>query len=60
MTAAEAVYADSWHGPSDTGRVFVFSEAGAMGNDYDLLLDNDWRIDGRHAYDYVGSQAQRR
>ena len=53
---AELVYADSWHGPSDTGRVFVFSGAELMGGDYDLLLDNDWRIDGRHAYDYVGSQ----
>ena len=53
---AELVYADSWHGPSDTGRVFVFSGAEIMGGDYDLLLDNDWRIDGRHAYDYVGSQ----
>ena len=52
---AELVYADSWHAPA-TPDAFRLQRAEIMGGDYDLLMDNDWRIDGRHAYDYVGSQ----
>ena len=49
-------YADSWSSASDTGKVYAFSGAEITPGEYDLLTDNDWRIDGRHAYDYVGSQ----
>lgn len=52
----EVIYADSWHAVGNTGRVYAFNGASLIDGDYDLLTDNDWRIDGRHAYDYVGSQ----
>ena len=52
----EVVYADSWNAVGDTGKIYAFNGSSLVDGDYDLLTDNDWRIDGRHAYDYVGSQ----
>jgi hypothetical protein len=52
----EVIYADSWNAVGDTGKVYAFSGATLIDGDYNLLTDNDWRVDGRHAYDYVGSQ----
>ena len=52
----EVIYADSWHAVGDTGKIYAFNGSSLIDGDYDLLTDNDWRVDGRHAYDYVGSQ----
>jgi hypothetical protein len=52
----ELVYGDSWYGPSDTGRVYAFNGADLTPGDFNLMMDTDWRVDGMHAYDYVGSQ----
>jgi hypothetical protein len=52
----EVIYSDSWDGAGDTGKIYAFNGASLVDGDYALLTDNDWRIDGRHAYDYVGSQ----
>jgi len=36
--------------------IYVFNGSTIGGGDFDITEDKDWRIDGRHAYDYVGSQ----
>jgi len=52
----EVIYADAWEGIGSTGMVYTFNGSSVVEGDFSLTGDLDWRIDGRHAYDYVGSQ----
>jgi hypothetical protein len=52
----EIIYSDAWEGIGATGMIYVFNGSSIGGGDFDITDDKDWRIDGRHAYDYVGSQ----